>query len=225
MSSGAGDRTLPVTERTRVRRSPERAVADRDVLNAVLDDGLLAHIGLADESGQPFVIPIAYGRDGDRVLIHGSTGSRLFRALASGAPACFAVTHIDGLVFARSAFESSMNYRSVVALGRFTELTGADKERGLDIITDRLFPGRVAEVRANNKKELAATMVLALDLSEASVKVRTGGPEDADEDLGTPVWAGQIPLRMVASDPIPADDDAIREPLPQSVLDVMKRFS
>lgn len=185
----------------------------------------MAHVAISDESGQPFVLPVAYGRDGDRVLIHGSTGSRLFRSLADGAPACFSVTLVDGMVFARSAFESSMNYRSVMALGSFTRLTGDELVAGLDVITNQLFHGRVAEVRPNAKKEIAATMVLALDLNEASVKVRTGGPDDAEEDLGTPVWAGQVPLRLVAGEPIPADADAENEPIPASVLNTLKRFS
>ena len=185
----------------------------------------MAHVAIADESGQPFVLPVAYGRDGDRVLIHGSTGSRLFRSLADGAPACFSVTLIDGMVFARSAFESSMNYRSAMAIGTFTRLAGDELVAGLNVITNQLFHGRVEEVRPNGRKEIAATMVLAMELTEASVKVRVGGPDDAEEDLGTPVWAGQIPLRLVAGEPIAADPDAANEPIPTSVLNTIKRFS
>ena len=164
---------LSPTERTRIRRLPERAVSHRQDLYDVLDAGLLAHVGITDETGQTYVLPVAYARDGDRVVIHGSTGSRLFRSLASGAQACFSVTLVDGVVIARSAFESSLNYRSVMVLGRFTVLNDDEAVVALQLITDHLIPGRSAEIRENAKKELAATRVLALDLAEASVKIRT----------------------------------------------------
>lgn len=194
------------TERTRVRRLPERAVHERAAMQAVLDAGRVAHVAVVDPDGQPYVVPVAYARDGDRVVFHGSTGSRLFRALADGAPTCLTVTHLDGLVLARSAFESSMNYRSVMALGRCTVLTGADKAAALRVITDHLLPGRWAEVRHPSAKEDAATVVLALPLDECSVKIRTGGPEDLPADLALPVWAGEVPLTTALGTPVPSAD-------------------
>jgi nitroimidazol reductase NimA-like FMN-containing flavoprotein (pyridoxamine 5'-phosphate oxidase superfamily) len=194
-------------------------------LYAVLDAAKVAHIAVVDADGQPYVLPVAYARDGARLLIHGSTGSRLFRSLANGAPACLTVTLLDGIVVARSTFESSMNYRSAMALGSFTRLMGADAEAGLALITEHLIPGRNAEVRPNAKKELAATMVLAMPLTEASVKVRTGGPNDDPDDLGTPVWAGIVPMRPVTSGAVAADEAASALPVPQSVLNLVKSLS
>jgi hypothetical protein len=203
------------TTRTRVRRIPEKAVQDRGTLHAILDAGLVAHLAVV-EDGQPFVVPVGYARDGERVLIHGSSGSRLFRDLATGTPTCFTVTLLDGLVLARSAFESSMNYRGVMVLGRCVELTGQEKDDALRTISDHLLPGRWDDIRPPSRKELAATCVLALPLDEASVKVSAGGPDDAEEDLFRPTWAGHLPLREVAGDPVPASDN--RDPLPDYVL-------
>jgi uncharacterized protein len=226
ITSDLGDESaLSPTERSTVRRHPDRAQADRRALDAVLDSGLLAHVGFVDESGQPFVIPVAYARDGDRLLVHGSTGSRLLRHLATGAPACVTVTHIDGVVVARSAFNSSMNYRSALVFGSFRRLEGDDAAAAVDVITDHLIPGRVSEVRANTKKELAATMVLALDLSEASVKVRAGGPSDEPEDLEAPVWAGVVPTRLTASTAEPGDSRAALLPIPESVRTLIAKLS
>jgi nitroimidazol reductase NimA-like FMN-containing flavoprotein (pyridoxamine 5'-phosphate oxidase superfamily) len=178
---------------------------DRTILNAVLDAGLVAHVAVVDD-GQPFVLPVAYARDGERLLIHGSTASRLFRALAGGADACVTVTLLDGLVVARSAFESSMHYRSVMALGRFTPLTGDDHVEGVRLITEHLIPGRWDEVRAPLPKELKATSVLAMDLVEVSVKISNGPPDDADEDLTGPAWAGVVPLTTAVGPARAADD-------------------
>lgn len=203
------------TPRTRVRRLPEKAVTDRSVLDAILDAGLVAHVGVVDD-GVPYVLPVGYARDGDRLLLHGSSGSRLFRALAAGAPTCVTVTILDGLVLARSAFESSMNYRCVMVLGTCTELTGAEKDAALKALSDHLLPDRWEDIRSPSKKELAATSVLALSLAEASVKVAEGGPDDAEEDLDRPTWAGHVPLREVFGDPVPAPDN--RDPLPAYVL-------
>jgi len=216
---------LGTTERTKVRRAPERAHTDRQALADVLDAGLIAHVGIVDDSGQPFVLPVAYARDGDRVIIHGSTASRLFRQLAAGTPACLSVTLLDGIVVARSAFESSMNYRSALVLGRFTRLEGEDAATAVSVITEHLIPGRTVEVRANLKKELAATLVLSLDLTEASVKIRVGGPIDDAIDLGTPVWAGVVPLRQVSAAPIAADAAASELPIPTSVHRLLAKHS
>jgi nitroimidazol reductase NimA-like FMN-containing flavoprotein (pyridoxamine 5'-phosphate oxidase superfamily) len=159
-----------------------------------------------DDSGQPYVIPVAYGRDGHRVLLHGSSGSRLFRTLATGAPTCLTVTLLDGIVLARSAFEMSMHYRSVVVLGRCVALDGADKLAALERVSEHIWPGRWAEVRPPNRKELAATTVLALSLDEASAKVSDGPPDDLAEDLDRPVWAGVAPLVMQYGPLVPAPD-------------------
>jgi uncharacterized protein len=194
------------TSRTRVRRLPEKAAEDRATLHAVLDAGLVAHIAIPGQDGHPFVLPVAYARDGERLLIHGSTGSRLFRGLAAGAPTCLTVTLLDGVVLARSAFESSMHYRSAMVLGSCTVVPDEDKAAALDLITDRLLPGRRAELRAHRPKELAATLVLALTLDETSVKISNDPPDDEEDDLDTPIWAGVIPVTEQFGEPVPAPD-------------------
>ena len=194
------------TERTRVRRLPEKQVDERATLHAVLDAGRVAHVAVHDTDGQPYVVPVAYARDADTVLFHGSTGSRLFTSLAAGAPTCLTVTLLDGLLAARSVFESSMHYRSAMVLGTARVLEGEAKLAALERITEHLLPGRWADARQPNRKELAATLVLALPLDEWSVKVSDGPPDDAPEDLDLPVWAGVVPLREVAGEPVPAPD-------------------
>ena len=197
------------TDRTRVRRIPDRSVQDRQALHRVLDAGLVAHVAVVDD-GQPIVIPVAYARRGDTVVFHGSTGSRLMRRLDEGQPTCLTVTLLDGLVLARSAFESSMNYRSVVVLGTANRLRGDDELDALGIISDHLLPGRWADIRPPSTKERAATMVLELALDECSVKIRTGGPEDLPEDLADPalaaVWAGWVPVTESFGEPVPSED-------------------
>ena len=200
----AGQR-VPRWPRTRVRRLPEKQVHDRAALNALLDSALIGHAGVVAD-GQPFVLPVAIARDGDRVLCHGSTGSRLFRALAAGEPTCLTVTVVDGLVLARSQFESSMHYRSAVVLGRCEPLRGHAKRAGLEVLTEHLMPGRSADARPASRKELAATSLLALPLDEWSVKVGAGDPEDAPEDLALPVWAGVVPLEHRWGVPVAAPD-------------------
>lgn len=194
--------TLPSNE---VRRAPHRGAYDRETIDAILDEGLVAHMGLVEE-GHPVVIPVSYARDGDRVLIHGSPASRLFRAYKAGAPACLTVTLLDGVVLARSAFNSSMNYRSVVLFGRMTEITDpAEKRAALDALVDGLLPGRRDALRPMTDKEVKATMVLAMTIDRASAKVRTGPPgTDDDEDADWPVWAGVIPLTLGWGPPEPA---------------------
>jgi nitroimidazol reductase NimA-like FMN-containing flavoprotein (pyridoxamine 5'-phosphate oxidase superfamily) len=189
-----------------VRRLPEKAVTDVDALHAVLDAGLVAHVAVVDESGQPFVLPCGYARDGERLLLHGSTASRLFRTLAGGAPSCVTVTLLDGLVLARSAFESSMNYRSVMVLGQFNALDGEEKLAALQRLSDHLLPERWSDIRPPSKKELAATLVLSLPLTECSVKLSAGPPEDAPEDLDRPVWAGVVPVVQRFGEPLTAPD-------------------
>ncbi|SCG41327.1 pyridoxamine 5'-phosphate oxidase family protein [Micromonospora inositola] len=199
------------TDRTRVRRLPDLAVPDRETLSAVLDAGRVGHLAIVD-GDQPYALPVAYARDGDRVLVHGSTGSRLFRHLAAGAPACLTVTLLDGLVLARSAFESSMNYRCVMALGRLVALGGEEKLAALERLAEHLLPGRWAMIRPPSAKELAATLVLALPLDECSVKVSAGPPDDPDDDLDRPVWAGVVPVVEAYGTPQP--DPRLRHDLP-----------
>ena len=194
------------TERTRVRRIPELAVKDRSTLHQVLDAGLLGHLALADESGQPYALPVAYARDDESLLVHGSTASRLFRLCAAGTPVCFTVTLLDGLVLARSAFESSMNYRSVMVLGHCGVLHGRAKDRGLRLISEHLMPERWPEIREPSAQELRATAVLELPLDECSVKISADGPDDDAADVELPVWAGRVPLITHLGEPIPADD-------------------
>ncbi len=200
------------TDRTTVRRLAEKTINDRGTGYSILDAGFVAHVSVVDESGQPYVVPVGYARDGDRVLFHGSTGSRLFRGLADGQSTCLTVTLLDGMVLARSTFESSMQYRGVMALGSCSVLEGADKDRALELITEHLLPGRWAEARHPSQKERAATLVLALNLDEISVKVSDGPPEDEDEDVSRPIWAGVVPLRESFGDPVDAPD--LVEPFP-----------
>jgi nitroimidazol reductase NimA-like FMN-containing flavoprotein (pyridoxamine 5'-phosphate oxidase superfamily) len=193
-------------DRTAVRRLPEKQLHDRASLDAVLDAGRVAHVAVGDDEGQAYVIPVAYARDGDAVLFHGSTASRLFRSLAAGASTCLTVTLLDGLVLARSLFESSMHYRSAMVLGSCAALEGDAKLAGLERISEHLMPGRWADARQPNRKELAATLILSIALDEWSLKVSAGPPDDADDDLELPVWAGVLPLFEVYGDAVPAPD-------------------
>lgn len=202
---------LGSTPRTRVRRLPEKAVAEREALHRVLDAGLVAHVAVIDDSGpggsaQPYILPVAYARDGESVLFHGSSGSRLFRSVAAGAPTCLTVTILDGLVLARSAFESSMNYRGAMVLGSCAVLSGTAKEAALQTISEHLMPHRWKDIRPPSAKELAATVVLELPLLEASVKISEGDPTDEDEDLGLECWAGVVPLAETWCDGRPSAD-------------------
>ena len=209
----------PRDARTDVRRLPEKQVRDLASLHAILDEALHASVGFEVE-GQPFVLPMACARDGDALLLHGSTGSRLMRALAAGAPVCVSVTHLDGLVDARSAFESSMRYRSATVLGTATEVAADEKLHALEVLTEHLLPGRWAELRAPRPKELAATSVLQVPLDEWSVKVGDGFPDDPDEDLDEPVWAGVVPMRVAYDDPVDAPDLRPGRPVPAHVIEV-----
>ncbi len=204
------------SDRTQLNRMRERAVEDRSALYEVLDSNILCHIALSID-GEPVILPYGYTRDGDRLLIHGSSGARFMRLIAEGAPLCISVTELNAIVVARSTFNSSMNYRSAVIFGRASEVTGEDKARALEVVSDGFLPGRSAEVRKSTKKELAATVVLSVPLDEASLKVREHGVEDEPEDLGTGVWAGLIPLSLVAGEPIADDDESRQLPVPQSV--------
>jgi nitroimidazol reductase NimA-like FMN-containing flavoprotein (pyridoxamine 5'-phosphate oxidase superfamily) len=190
-----------VTERTRVRRLPERAAYDRATVHAILDEGFVCHLGFQVD-GQPYVVPTGYARVGETLYLHGSTGSRL--GLRPGMDVCVTVTLVDGLVLARSAFHHSMNYRSVMVVGRTRPVTDPrEKEAALAALVEHIVPGRSGEVRGGNRRELAATAVAALPLLEVSVKVRTGPPKDDDPDYDLPTWAGVLPLALTAGDPDP----------------------
>ena len=206
--------------RTEINRLKQRSVSDRAAMYEILDSTILCHIGYV-ESGQPFVLPYAFVRDGDRILIHGSSGARFMRELAKGSPTCITVTKLDGLVLARTTFDSSMNYRSVVILGTAEEITGDDKNELLEKVSDGLVPGRTLEVRKSTNKELAATTLLSISLAEASVKIRSGMPHD-DEGEGTGVWAGVIPIHLVAGEPIAADEESQNLDVPKSVHEFRK---
>lgn len=198
---------LPIDAREEeltVGRLPEYQVFDREALYAILDEALIAHLGVARE-GKPVVLPFACARDDDAVLLHGSTGGGVLR-LAAGTPVCVTVTHLDGLVYARSLFESSMHYRSAVILGEVEVLTGAERVRALTVLSEHLFPGRATEVRDHRARELASTLVLRLRLERASVKVNNGPADDPEDGESRQVWAGVVPLRLVAGAPQAASD-------------------
>jgi uncharacterized protein len=195
--------SLAPSPRTRVRRVPRRAVYDRETIDAILDEGLVAHLGFAVEQ-QAYVIPTLHARVGDLVYVHGSAASRTVRKLAAGVPACLTVTLVDGLVLARSAMHHSMNYRSVVVLGAARLVADPDERvAALEAFTEKLVPGRWAEVRPPTTQELRGTSVLALELTEASAKVRTGPPVDEEDDYELDVWAGVVPLDIRAGEPRP----------------------
>lgn len=207
------------TARTRVRRLPDKAVTDRDTAYAILDAGLVAHVAVVTD-GQPYVVPVGYARIGDEVIFHGSSASRLFTTLAAGAPTCLTVTLLDGLVLARSLFESSMHYRTVMALGTCRRLEGEAELAALLNLSEQLMPGRTSEARHPTAQELKATITLALPLDEISVKVSDGPPDDVDSDLVDPVyskiWAGYVPITESLGQPV-ADELAAGIPLPDYV--------
>jgi len=190
------------TARTRVVREPHRGVYDRATVYQILDEGFVCHVGFVVD-GQPFVIPMGYGRGGDNLYIHGSAASRMLRNLDQGLAVCVTVTVVDGLVLARSIFNHSMNYRSVVVLGTAVAVKDPkEKLEALRRLSEHILPGRWAESRQPNEQELKATLVMRLPITEFSAKVRQGPPIDDEADYAFPTWAGVIPLQMVASEPI-----------------------
>jgi len=194
--------TIPATDRTRVVREPHRAVYDRETIYAILDEGIVCHVGFAVEA-QPFVIPTMFARVGDHIYFHGSAASRMLRNLSGGLPVCITVTLADGLVLARSVFNHSMNYRSVVALGNAALIDDPNEKLvALQSFTEKILKGRWNDARQPNEKELKATSILKLPLTEVSAKVRVGDVEDDAEDYPLSVWAGIIPFRTVVDPPI-----------------------
>ena len=209
------------TERTQVKRLPKRGKYERDTVFAILDEGFVCHVGFSVD-GQPYVIPTNYGRSGDTLYLHGSAASRMLRTLSEGVAVSVTVTHVDGLVLARSAFHHSVNYRSVVILGTARLVTDlAEKMEALRVFTEHVMKGRWDDVRQPTEQELKATTVLALPLEEVSAKVRTGGPIDDEEDYALPVWAGVLPLETVAKKPLPDPQRKKDAPVP----DYLKNYS
>jgi nitroimidazol reductase NimA-like FMN-containing flavoprotein (pyridoxamine 5'-phosphate oxidase superfamily) len=207
---------------TRVSRLRELQVEDRAVLDALLDGSIVGHVGAVVDGG-PVVIPTAIARDGDDLLAHGSTGSGWMRAAADGGPACVTVTALDGVIVARSAFESSLRYRSAVLFGAFERLEGGRKERALGILAEKLIPGRSAEVRPNTASELHRTMVLSMPIATWSLKVSDGWPDDDPDDVDGPAWAGVVPFLLRALPPLGAPDLRDGLPVPPSVLVLSRR--
>lgn len=216
-AASAGGSTPPRDARHRVRREASRARYDRTDAYAILDAAWLGHVAFSTE-GQPFVIPMLYVRDGDTLLLHGSIASRLQRTLAEGIECCVAVTHVDGLVLARSHFNHSVNYRSVVVFGRARPLLDpAAKAAALLRFVDAMLPGRGADARSAGAQELAATSVLALGIADVSAKIRAHGVKDRDDDLSLPFWSGVVPVRLAYGTPEPTDAAAAAMPLPRYV--------
>ena len=199
------------TSRNKVLRLPKRGHYDRETIFSILDAGFLCHVGFV-VNGQPFVIPTSYGRDGDKIYLHGSSKSRMLTQAGNGTPVCLTVTHLDGLVLARSAFHHSMNYRSAVIFGTAHEVEGEEKDKGLFLISESILKGRWDEVRKPNEQELKATSVLCLEIEEASAKMRTGAPGDEEEDYALNVWEGVVPFQKMAGEPIA--DPLLRQGIP-----------
>ena len=206
-----------------VRRLPEYQVFDPSALHEIIDEALIAHVGVVRD-GRPVVLPFAVARDGDALILHGSTGGGVLR-LGAGTPVSVAITHIDGLVYARSLFESSMHYRSAVVLGDAEVLTGEQRSAALNLLSEHLFPGRLDEVRDHSKKELAATLVLRLSLDRASVKISHSPADDPDDGESREVWAGVVPLTVVAGTPVAAGDVPPHVPMSASALQAAARHS
>lgn len=206
-----------VTERNRVTRLPGRGQYDRATIHRILDEALICHVAFVAD-GQPFIIPTIHARMGETLLFHGAKGNRLLRHIASGNRVCIGVTLLDGIVFARSVFHHSMNYRSVVLFGTGTAIeSDADKLRALEVLTEKIARGRWKEARLPNPKELAATSVVAVAIESASAKIRTGPPKDEEEDYLLPVWAGVLPLTLQPLQPIADPNSRTAAPLPPSV--------
>lgn len=215
-ATGAGTVTTagPPSERVRVRRRADRARYDRTSVEEILDEGFVCHVGVSD-GATTWVLPTAYGRDGDTLYLHGARANHVLGAVARGVPVGVAVTLVDGLVLARSAMHHSLNFRSVVLLGTGRRVDDpVEKRHALSVVVDHVVPGRAADARPPNDRELRATLVVAVSIAEASAKVRTGGPLDDPEDLGNGVWAGVLPLAVGTGEPEP---DTAGVPVPSYV--------
>ena len=212
---------MTVKADTRLTRLPERASQDLQLACDIIDEARICHVGFTLDK-QPYVVPMSLGRDGKQILLHGSVVSRLMKNLADGLPCCVTVTHLDGLVLARSAFNSSMNYRSLMVFGTASLIANEEeKKRGFDILVEHLLPGRLADLRESTRKEINATTLLSLPLDTFSIKSHNGPPDDAKRDLDTPIWAGVIPLELKAGEPEPAPDMVADIPLPAYLKQVI----
>ena len=212
------------TERTKVKRLPARGHYDHETINAILDEGFICHVGFVIDD-QPYVIPTGYARIDDQVYIHGSAASRMLRNLSKGIELCVTVTLIDGLVLARSAFHHSINYRSVVILGKATLVEDPEeKDKVLQALTEHIVPGRWADVRWPTELELKATTVLRLPIEEASAKIRTGDPKDDEEDYAMDVWAGVLPLSLQTGEPVADHRLDSKIPVPKHVSEYRRRY-
>ena len=215
--------TTTATERTRVRRLPKRGAYDSETINSILDEAFVCHIGFVVD-GQPYVIPTGFARIDNDLYIHGSSASRMLRSLAEGVQVCVTVTLVDGLVLARSAFHHSMNYRSVVILGKATLIEEPqEKGRAMEALTEHIVPGRWKDVRWPTELELKATSVLKVPIEEASAKIRTGGPVDDEEDYTIDIWAGVLPLELVSGQPIEDERLAQEIELPKYIQDYKRK--
>jgi nitroimidazol reductase NimA-like FMN-containing flavoprotein (pyridoxamine 5'-phosphate oxidase superfamily) len=205
------------TERTTLRRISHKASTEQSDLYSILDDNLVAHVGVV-ENGQPLVIPMTYGRSGNKLYLHGSTGSRLMRLLAENSNVCISITELNALKVARSTFNSGMHYRAVVIFGEARLVSDEEKLAALDALSEGLIPGRNPEARPTTRKELAATIIISVELEETSVKISKNEVDDPEEDMNKGYWAGIIPLKTIAGDPIPADEESAGLPVPPSIL-------
>ncbi len=210
------------TERTKLNRISHKASHDVSDLYSILDDNLVAHVGLVQD-GRPLVIPMAFGRVDDIIYLHGSSGSRLMRLLAEEPEVCVSITELRALKVARSIFNTGMHYRSVVIFGKASLVSDADKDKALSAVSNSMIPGRVQEVRANTKKELAATIIISLPLDECSVKISVNEIDDDEQDLNKGTWAGIVPFISTIGEPIPADEEAAGLEVPESVRRLSKR--
>ena len=212
-----------IPDHMRVRRIKENASYDREEINAILDEGFVCHVGFTVDS-RPFVIPMLYARQDDTLLLHGAVASRLQKVLAKGGSACVTVTLLDGLVLARSAFNHSVNYRSVMAVGVPEKIRDPKQKRlALDFLVDKLIPGRRQDLRANSRQELAATSILRMPLTDVSAKIGKGPPDDFDKDMELPVWAGVLPLAQVWGEPEPDPALPDETPVPDYVRNYNRR--
>jgi hypothetical protein len=217
------DETLPATARGTLRRKRERGSHERALINAVLDEGLVCHVGFVADHG-PVVLPMTYVRIDDRLYVHGAGGNDMLRHLADGADLCVTVTLLDGLVLARSAFHHSMNYRCVVLFGKAGRVTDTTEMRSVSAgLVDHIAPGRSLDARPPTDAELRATLIVRIPIEEGSAKVRTGGPIDDPEDLALPVWAGEIPIALAAQSPIPDANLTASRPPPGYIAEGVLR--
>lgn len=210
------------SERTTLRRISYKASHEQSDLYSILDDNLVAHVAVV-EDGQPLVIPMTYGRSGNTLYLHGSTGSRLMRLLANNSNVCISITELNALKVARSTFNSGMHYRAVVIFGQARFVGEEEKLKALDALSDGLIPGRNPEARPTTKKELAATIIISVELDETSVKISKNEVDDPEEDMNQGYWAGIIPLKTIAGQPIPADAESKELPIPKSIQEFIER--